>query len=153
MLSKILKEKNSEGLKIRIWKNPTDKSLILQIQNFCQLDFFISTFLWSLDFFHHFLIFFTNFDIFYIQCFSLTYECENLGNFLLLLEKSVRRNKKIVYANIAIQIFSCRRLFIPDIAIKTEKTACFVTLLFYNFLQRKNIRNGHSQFLQIFLKS
>ena len=44
-------EKNSGALKIRIWKNPTDKSFILLIQNFCQLGFLISAFLWTLNFF------------------------------------------------------------------------------------------------------
>ena len=146
MLSKILKGKSSEGLKIRIWKNPTDKSLILQIQNFCQLHFFISAFLRTQNFYSSLSIFFTNFDIFYVQCLSLIYECGNLGNSDKFLEKSVRQNQKIIYVNLAIKIFSCRGHFIPDIAIKTEKTACFVICILYNFLQKKNTKSGYDHF-------
>ena len=61
ILSKILKEKNSEPLKIGIWKNPTDKSLILSIPNFCQLHFLISSFLRTVNFFSSFPDFFHEF--------------------------------------------------------------------------------------------
>ena len=55
-------------------------------------------------------------------------------------------DQKIVFANPAIYILSCIRHFISDIALKTEKNACFVTLQLCKFLQRKNARSVHNQF-------
>ena len=46
--------------------------------------------------------------------------------------------QKLEFDTPAIHILPRIRYFISDIAVKTEKNACFVTLLFYKFLQRKN---------------
>ena len=127
--------KNVAAAKNKIWKNPTDKSLIWSKWNFCQLRFLIHAFLWTghllfhlSDFFHEMWIIFAFkknkwLQQLYIQTYRhiLTEGCYNNENIWVWL------------SNCTYKYFSYPSLY-QAMLWKLKKVLSFVKKIFSYFL-------------------